>query len=77
MTLHETADVILAVTEDRLASDVASGENRGQRLTHSAVVRVLTRIDVLSPDTRRRSTTTSAAVRPEWNTEDLKLIAFV
>jgi hypothetical protein len=77
VTLREPADVILAVTEDRLASNVERGENRGRRLTHSAVVRVLTRVDMLSPDTRRWSITTSAAVRPEWKSEDLKVIAFV
>ena len=77
MTLPGGADVILAVTEDRLASNVSRGENRGRRLTHSAVVRVLTRVDVLPPDTRRWSTTTSAAVRPEWKSENLKLIVFV
>ena len=77
VTLHEPADVILALTEDRLASNVARGENRGRRLTHSAVVRVLTRVDIMSPDTRRWSTTTSAAVRAEWKSENVKLIAFV
>jgi hypothetical protein len=77
VTLHESADVILAVTEDRLVSNVQRGENRGRHLTHSAVVRVMTRVDMLSPDTRRWSTTTSAAVRPEWKSEDLKVIAFV
>jgi hypothetical protein len=75
--LHQPADVILAMTEDRLVSQVARGENRGRRLMHSAVVRVLTRVGVLSPDTQRWSRTTSAAVRPDWKLENLKLIAFL
>jgi hypothetical protein len=37
--LYEPADVILAVTEDRLVSHVERGENRGRRLTTSTVVR--------------------------------------
>lgn len=77
VTLHEPADVMLAVTEDRLASDVERGENRGRRLTHSAVVRVLTPVDTLSPDTRRWSTMTSAVVQTDWKSEHLKVIAFV
>lgn len=76
VTLHEPADVMLAVTEDRLVSDVERGENRGRRLTHSAVVRVLTAVDTLSPNTQRWSTTTSAVVRPAWKSEDLKVIVF-
>ncbi|MGH9558624.1 MAG: DUF1223 domain-containing protein, partial [Bryobacteraceae bacterium] len=34
-----TADVFLAITEDRLETDVAAGENGGRRLRHSGVVR--------------------------------------
>lgn len=35
------ADVLLAVVEDRLASDVTRGENAGRRLVHTAVAREL------------------------------------
>jgi hypothetical protein len=77
VTLHEPADLVVAVTEDHLVSSVERGENRGRRLKHSAVVRVLTLVDTLSPETRRWSTTTSAAVRPEWKSEHLKVIAFL
>lgn len=35
-------DVLLAVTEDGLSSQVRGGENRGRRLAHGAVVRHLT-----------------------------------
>lgn len=37
----DRADVILAVTESGLMSNVARGENAGRRLTHSAVTRSL------------------------------------
>lgn len=77
VTLYEPADLVVAVTEDQLVSSVERGENRGRRLKHSAVVRVLTPVDTLSPETRRWSTTTSAAVRPEWKSENLKVIAFL
>lgn len=77
VTLYEPADLVVAVTEDQLVSSAERGENRGRRLKHSAVVRVLTPVDTLSPETRRWSTTTSAAVRPEWNSDNLKVIAFL
>jgi hypothetical protein len=76
-TIHEPVDLVVAVTEDRLVSSVERGENRGRRLTHSAVVRVLTPVDTLSPDTRRWSTTTSVTVQPEWKPENLRVIAFL
>jgi hypothetical protein len=63
VTQREAADVMVAVTEDRLVSHVAAGENRGRRLTHSAVVRVLTRVGTLSPDKGRWSTAISASVQ--------------
>jgi len=37
----ESADVLLAITEDSLMSKVAAGENDGRELHHSAVVREL------------------------------------
>ena len=37
----ESADVMLALTEDGLSSNVTRGENSGRRLTHNAVVRQL------------------------------------
>ena len=77
VTPYEPADLMVAVTEDQLVSNVDRGENRGRRLMHSAVVRVLTPVGTLSPETRRWSTTTSAALRPEWKSEHLKVIAFL
>ncbi|MGD9628924.1 MAG: DUF1223 domain-containing protein [Pyrinomonadaceae bacterium] len=41
---HEAATVLLAVAEDGLETDVLSGENGGQRLLHTGVVRSLTTI---------------------------------
>ena len=39
--LPHAADVLLAITERNLLSNVAAGENKGRRLTHTAVVRSL------------------------------------
>ncbi len=38
---NDPADILLAVTEDGLASSVGGGENSGRHLVHSAVVRSL------------------------------------
>ncbi len=77
VSMRETADLMLVVTEDHLVTSVQRGENRGRRLRHSAVVRTLTQVGTLSPQTRRWSTSTSAGVRPEWKSDDLKVIAFL
>jgi hypothetical protein len=69
------ADVVLAITEDRLSSDVKRGENRGRVLTHAAVVRLLTTIG--------EATAALASARGEvqlasdWNREHLNIVAFV
>jgi len=38
------ASVLIAVTEDRLSSDVRAGENKGRQLIHDGVVRRLTKL---------------------------------
>ena len=75
--MREAADLVVAITEDRLMTDVPRGENRGRRLKHDAVVRTLTPVGTLPAETRRWSTTTSAVLRPDWKSEDLKVIAFL
>ena len=45
---NEPAEVMLAITEDGLSSSVGGGENAGRRLAHSAVVRQLMPIGVVS-----------------------------
>ncbi len=72
---HERADIVLAVTEDHLSSDVKRGENHGRVLAHAAVVR---RLNVVG-----EATGTNGSVRadldldPSWKTADLKAVAFV
>jgi hypothetical protein len=71
----DRADIIVAVTEDRLTSSVKTGENHGRTLTHAAVVRHLATIG--------EATDASAAahaeltIAPDWRPEHLKLVAFV
>src|SRR6266404_3670187 len=47
----DTVEVLLAITEDNLRSNVLRGENGGRLLKHTAVVRRLTVIGRMSPET--------------------------
>ena len=71
----DRADILVAVTEDALRSDVKSGENRGRTLTHAAVVRRLTTIGEATGPTASAETT--IAVQPDWQRERLNIVAFV
>src|SRR5262249_48639948 len=46
---EDTAEILLAITEDGLSSKVRRGENAGQRLFHTGVVRRLDVIGKLNP----------------------------
>jgi hypothetical protein len=71
----DPADIVVAVTEDRLRTDVKRGENQGRTLTHAAVVREMhTVAEVTGPDQAARAT---IAVAPDWRREHLKIASFV
>jgi hypothetical protein len=72
----DLAEVLLAITEDNLSSNVTRGENAGDQLDHRAVVRelrVLGRLDSAG----------SFAAEPDvnlaknWKRENLRAVAFV
>jgi hypothetical protein len=71
----DQADVIVVLTEDHLSSQVTRGENHGRTLTHAAVVRATTTIDrVSSGEWTLRG---NMSIAPEWNRDELKLVALV
>jgi hypothetical protein len=70
------ADVMLAIVEGGLSTDVKRGENAGSRLTHSAVTRVLTRVGATDQN-GGCSMSVPIAVAPTWRREHLTIIAFV
>jgi hypothetical protein len=76
VTPGDTAELLLAVTEDRLASDVPRGENAGRRLTHSAVVRDLTVVSTLQPGALFE-TEHPIRLRAEWKRSALHAVAFI
>lgn len=71
-------DVLLAITEDNLSTNVPRGENAGRRLRHAAVVRSFGVIGSLDP--RKHE---SLDLRPtlkfpsEWKRADLKAVVFL
>jgi hypothetical protein len=69
------ADVLLAVTESGLGSDVKRGENSGRQLRHTGVVRSLIKLG--SFDTASYSADAKLNLKPEWQREHLKLVLFV
>jgi hypothetical protein len=77
VVVREQAEVLIALTQDGLTTDVQHGENRGRRLAHSAVVRSLAAIAVLKPPARRLDTTATVAVASGWNLRDMRIVEFL
>lgn len=71
-----TLDVLLAVAEDGVVSDVRRGENADRRLSHVGVVRSLERVAKVDAS---KGLTTTAAIRldPTWRRDNLRLVVFV
>ena len=71
------ADVVVALTQDHLTSDVHRGENRGRSLAHSAVVRSLTAIGSLKPSVRTFEATATVPIAADWNLADVRMIGLL
>lgn len=69
------ADVLLAITEDGLVTDVKNGENRGRTLQHSAVVRELRNLGKISKEGFAASV--DIPPHPDWNRGHLKIVVLV
>jgi hypothetical protein len=69
------AEILLAVTEDNLSSNVGAGENQGHVLHHAAVVRELRHVGQL----RKGQFQTELTVKPEkdWKANDLHVTVFI
>ena len=75
---HDSAEVLLAITESQLASDVRRGENAGRTLSHTAVVRRLT---VLGRTAAGQGPAFFIRhvfkIELEWKRENLRAVVFV
>ena len=73
----DTPQVYLAVTQDKLHSDVKRGENAGQALEHDGVVRQMTVVGKVDPGATGFSSTIAVHAAPEWNRANLRAVVFV
>jgi hypothetical protein len=71
----QPAQVMLAITEDNLFTNVAGGENGGRTLHHSAVVRQLQRLGEISGG--RFSTAIPLKLNNGWKRQDLRTVVFI
>jgi hypothetical protein len=69
-------DVVLAITERSLASDVTRGENAGRNMKHSAVVRKLVAIGKVKKG-EAFSKETAVTLASDWKPENLSAVVFV
>jgi hypothetical protein len=72
----ESADLVLAITESGLHSQVARGENAGRRLEHTGVVRSLAVLGAVAGPAAFTATP-QVAIPSAWNRANLKAVAFV
>ena len=71
----DRADLLVAITEDRLRTEVKRGENQGRTLTHAAVVRdIRTAAEGVSSSSIAETTIKLAS---DWARPNLKVVAFV
>jgi len=74
----DTAEVVLAITEDGLSSKILRGENAGRKLSHTGVVRrfeVIGKVKAGQPDVF--SVPATARLEDEWKREHLRAVVWV
>jgi hypothetical protein len=71
----EPEDVVFAVTESDLRSEVRAGENRGETLAHAPVVRRLTKLGEIHQNAF--DSKVPIELEPSWKREHLQFVAFV
>ncbi len=69
------AQVVLAITEDNLTTQVGSGENGGRTLHHAAVVRELRQLGQLHEGSFEANV--PVKLQKDWKREDLQAVVFV
>jgi hypothetical protein len=71
------ADLLVALTEDRLQTRVRGGENASRTLTHDAVVRSLSVAGTLAPGVAHVEGTAHLSVAKAVNPSALRVVAFL
>jgi hypothetical protein len=73
----DVAEVIFALTEDKLSSNVTRGENSGRKLAHTAVVREMRALGRVDPATKTFDSEKTMAIADGWKRDDLRVVVFV
>lgn len=73
----DQADIVVAVIESGLTTDVKRGENHGKVLTHAPVVRVLTTMGHVPSDRTTASAVADVPLGRAWQVDRLAVVAFV
>jgi len=71
----DKAEVMIAVTENGLLSDVSRGENKGKTLGHSAVTRKLTKLTTI--EGKSFSGDSTIHLDSSWKRENLRIAVFI
>ncbi|HMF94126.1 MAG TPA: DUF1223 domain-containing protein [Vicinamibacterales bacterium] len=71
----DRSDVIVALVEDGLRTDVKRGENKGQTLTHAAVVREM--VTAGEAAAGRTVVRTEVTIARDWKRDRMRAVAFV
>jgi hypothetical protein len=72
------ADILLAIAESGLVTNVGAGENGGRRLRHTAVVRSLVNLGKLDhKESGAYRADAQVNLKPEWIRQNLKLVLLV
>jgi len=69
------ADIVVAVVENGLRSQVRAGENNGRTLAHAAVVRTLAAIGEVTP--AHAAARTDLTLSSSWQRDQVRIVAFV
>lgn len=73
----DVAEVLLAITESNLTSQVVRGENAGRKLPHTAVVRELRSLGSVSNSGKTFQTETTISLGKDWKPGNLRTVVFV
>jgi hypothetical protein len=77
ITAGDTADVLLAITESNLRSEVSRGENAGRYLRHTAVVRSLSVLGNVSAGQQGFEAESTANINVGWQRDNLRAVVLV
>jgi hypothetical protein len=74
---RKNADIVVAIVEDGLTTNVARGENHGRTLPHFGVVRSLATVGSLASSASSAAAAADVPLAGAWEPSRLRVVAFV